>query len=156
VTAISLVDFQTYLVGDLMTKVDIASMAHSLECRQPFLDYRLVEFSAKLPLRYKLRYGSGKRLLRRAFGPLIPDSIWKRRKMGFGVPLDHWFRGELKAMAHDVLLSPTVQATGYFRTEEISRLLNEHVTGQFDHAYRLWALLVFELWRQRWREGSPS
>jgi len=156
VTAISLVDLQTYLVCDLMTKVDIASMAHSLECRQPFLDYRVVEFAASLPLSYKLHFGRGKRLLRRAFGPLIPSSIWNRRKMGFGVPLDHWFRGELKEMAHDVLLGPSVQDTGYFRGDEIARLVNEHMTGKFDHAYRLWALLVFEIWRRRWRESSPS
>ena len=139
-----------------MTKVDIATMAHSLDCRQPLLDYRVVEFAARLPLRYKLRFGRGKRLLYRAFGSLIPDSIWGRRKMGFGVPLDHWFRGELKTMAHDVLLGPTAEDAGYFRREEIARLLSEHVAGKFDHAYRLWALLIFELWRRRWREGSPS
>jgi asparagine synthase (glutamine-hydrolysing) len=156
VTAVSLVDLQTYLVCDLMTKVDIASMAHSLECRQPFLDYRVVELAARLPLKYKLRLGGGKSLLRRAFGPLIPSAIWSRQKMGFGVPLDHWFRGELKEMAYDMLLSADVQNSGYFRSQEIQRLLDEHVTGKFDHAYRLWALLVFETWRRHWCLGSPS
>ncbi len=104
ITAISLADLQTYLPGDLMTKVDIASMAHALECRQPFLDVRVVELVASFPLAWKFRHGRGKQLLREAFGHLLPDSIWSRRKMGFGVPLDHWFRDELKAMTHDVLL----------------------------------------------------
>lgn len=150
VTAITLVDLQTYLPCDLMTKVDIASMAHGLECRQPFLDYRVVEWAARLPLRFKLRWGAGKRMLRRAFGPLLPPEIWRRRKMGFGVPLDHWFRHELKGLAHEVLLDPASSVGVLFRREAVERLLREHAERQFDHAYRLWALLIFELWRQRW------
>ncbi len=96
VTAIALTDLQTYLPCDLMTKVDIASMAHSLECRQPFLDVRLVELAASFPLDWKFRAGVGKRMLREAFGHLLPDSIWTRKKMGFGVPLDHWFRARIE------------------------------------------------------------
>ena len=103
----------TYLPCDLMTKVDIASMAHALECRQPFLDYRVVEFAASLPVAWKYRRGHGKRILRRAFGDLLPQDIWTRRKMGFGVPLEHWFRDELRPLTHDVLLAkrPAVAAT---------------------------------------------
>ena len=97
-TAFSLADLVTYLPCDLMTKVDIASMAHSLECRQPFLDYRLVELAASFPAAWKFRRGQGKRILRRAFGDLLPNEIWTRRKMGFGVPLDHWFRNELRPL----------------------------------------------------------
>ena len=151
VTAASLADLTTYLTCDILTKVDIASMAHSLECRQPFLDVRLVEFACSLPVSLKFRYGSGKRLLRDAFGDMLPRDIWNRRKMGFGVPLDHWFRHELRDMAHDVLLSEQATSRGYFRRESIAQLLTEHEARQFDHAYRLWALLILELWFREWR-----
>jgi asparagine synthase (glutamine-hydrolysing) len=154
VTAVSLADLVTYLPCDLMTKVDIASMAHGLECRQPMLDYRVVELAASLPRRLKFRWGHGKRLLRRAFGNLLPREIWTRPKMGFGVPLDHWFRNELREMTHDVLLSDSAHSRGYFRPELVARMVHEHESRAFDHSYRLWSLLIFELWLQQW--GSES
>ncbi len=150
VTQIALTDLVTYLPCDLMTKVDIASMAHGLECRQPFLDFRLVELAARFPLSWKLRGTTGKRMLRRAFARLLPDKIWTRKKMGFGVPLDHWFRDELKPMTHDLLLSGPATARGYFRPEYVEQLVREHEEARFDHAYRLWSLLVLELWMQTW------
>ncbi len=150
VTAIALTDLQTYLPCDLMTKVDIASMAHGLECRQPFLDVRVVELSASLPIAWKLRRGVGKRMLRHTFGHLLPESIWTRKKMGFGVPLDHWFRAELRELAHDVLLGQQARGRGFFRTAAVADLLRQHEGHEFDHAYRLWALLVLELWIQQW------
>ena len=114
VTAFSLADLVTYLPCDLMTKVDIASMAHGLECRQPFLDYRVVELAARMPRRLKFRRGRGKRILREVFGDLLPESIQRRPKMGFGVPLDHWFRHELKDFAREVLLDRQHPQTGVF------------------------------------------
>jgi asparagine synthase (glutamine-hydrolysing) len=150
VTQIALTDLVTYLPCDLMTKVDIASMAHGLECRQPFLDFRLVELAARFPLSWKLRGTISKRMLRRAFGRLLPDEIWTRKKMGFGVPLDHWFRDELKPMTHDLLLSGPATERGYFRAEYVEQLVREHEEGRFDHAYRLWSLLVLELWLRTW------
>ncbi len=150
VTAASLADLTTYLPGDLMTKVDIASMAHSLEVRQPFLDYRLVAFAASLPCELKFRYGHGKRLLRRAFGDLLPADIWRRPKMGFGVPVDHWFRHELSDLVRDVLLDETARQRGLFRPAAVEQLIAEHQSEQFDHAYRLWALLFLELWQREW------
>ena len=137
-----------------MTKVDIASMAHSLECRQPFLDYRLVELAASFPVALKYRRGQGKRILRRAFGDLLPSEIWTRRKMGFGVPLDHWFRDELRPLTHDVLLNQTARCHAYFRPEAVRQMVEDHEQGRFNHCYRLWTLLVFELWLQRW--GGPA
>jgi asparagine synthase (glutamine-hydrolysing) len=150
ITAISLADLQTYLPCDLMTKVDIASMAHALECRQPFLDFRLVELAASLPVQWKYRGGRGKQILRRAFGDLLPTSIWTREKMGFGVPLDHWFRNELKPMTHDLLLGDTARRRGLFRPQVVAELVRQHEQSEFDHAQRLWALLFLELWMRQW------
>ena len=113
VTMISLTDLVTYLPCDLMTKVDIASMAHGLECRQPFLDHRLVELAMRIPVRYKFRRGRGKRILLDAFADLVPRAIRRRPKMGFGVPLDAWFRGPLAGFARDVLLDPRTTSRGY-------------------------------------------
>ncbi|QDU94282.1 asparagine synthase (glutamine-hydrolyzing) [Lignipirellula cremea] len=150
ITAASLADLTTYLPCDLMTKVDIASMAQGLECRQPFLDYRLVEFAASLPIGLKYQRGRGKLLLRQAFGDLLPENIWQRKKMGFGVPLDHWFRHELKEMAYDTLLDEQTRQRGIFRPESVSNLLEEHQSGRFDHSLRLWSLLLLELWLREW------
>ena len=150
VTAFSLADLVTYLPCDLMTKVDIASMAHGLECRQPFLDYRVVELAATMPRRLKFRRGRGKRILRQVFGDLLPESIRRRPKMGFGVPLDHWFRHDLKDFTREVLLDPHTLQRGYFRPEAVAGLLDEHQQGRFNHGYRLWSLLILELWQRQW------
>jgi asparagine synthase (glutamine-hydrolysing) len=153
VTAASLVDLVTYLPCDLMTKVDIASMANSLECRAPFLDYRVVELAAAMPLACKVQGGRGKRVLREAFPELLPPSVTARPKMGFGVPLAAWFRGELAGMARDILLDRRSLERGYFRPGAVEGLLAEHASGKFDHAYRLWGLLVLELWHRTWLDG---
>ncbi|MEN6404985.1 MAG: asparagine synthase (glutamine-hydrolyzing) [Thermoguttaceae bacterium] len=150
VTAFSLADLVTYLPCDLMTKVDIASMAHGLECRQPFLDYRVVELAARMPRRLKFRWGRGKRILRETFRDLIPGEIQKRSKMGFGVPLDHWFRHELKDFARDVLFDSKTLRRGYFRPEAVRQLFDEHQQNRFNHGYRLWSLLILELWHRQW------
>lgn len=150
VTAASLADLVTYLPGDLMTKVDIASMAHGLEVRAPLLDVRVVELAAGLPLRLKLRGRSTKVLLRKAFGKLLPDAIWKRKKMGFGVPLDSWFRQELKPLTHDLLTTPSTKISAWIRPEAIAKLLHEHEAKVFDHSARIWALVALEMWCRRW------
>ncbi|PQO31723.1 asparagine synthase (glutamine-hydrolyzing) [Blastopirellula marina] len=152
-TAASLADLTTYLPCDLNTKVDIAAMANALECRQPFLDYRLAEFAIRLPAKWKWRGGRGKFLLKHAFGDRLPKVIWNRKKMGFGVPLNTWFRGQLKEILHDTLLSETSLSRGYFQPEAVKKLLDEHDQNQFDHSARLWALLVLELWHREWVDG---
>jgi asparagine synthase (glutamine-hydrolysing) len=154
VTAASLADLVTYLPCDLMVKVDIASMANSLECRQPFLDYRLVELAAQMPIEHKYRWFHGKRILLRTFGDLLPRSVRRRPKMGFGVPLDHWFRHELRDFAQDILLDSTARGRGYFRPQAVRKLLAEHQSGRFDHSHRLWALLVLELWQRTWLDAA--
>lgn len=150
VTAASLADVTTYLPCDLMTKVDIASMAHGLEVRAPFLDFRLVEFAASLPIRLKYRGGRGKRLLQTAFGELLPQAIWRRPKMGFGVPLEHWFRGKLRPLLRDTLLNEQAKTREFLRPEAIKQLIDEHDQRRFNHSARLWAVLVLELWMQQW------
>jgi asparagine synthase (glutamine-hydrolysing) len=155
VTAFSLADLVTYLPCDLMTKVDIASMAHGLECRQPFLDYRVVELAARMPRRLKFRRGRGKRILRETFADLLPRSIQRRPKMGFGVPLDHWFRHELRDFTREVLLDKKTLERGFFRPEAVSQLWDEHQQSRFNHGYRLWSLLILELWQREWMGRNP-
>lgn len=150
VTSTSLTDLVTYLPCDLLTKVDIASMAHGLECRPPFLDHRVVELAGRMSVGRKMRRGRGKRILLEAFSDLLPKEIQNRSKMGFGVPLDHWFRGPLADFARDILLDQRSLGRGIFQAEELRRLVEDHVAGRFDHTYRIWSLLVLELWQRRW------
>ncbi|MGB4727123.1 MAG: asparagine synthase (glutamine-hydrolyzing) [Thermogutta sp.] len=154
VSAISLADLFSYLPCDLLVKVDIAAMAHSLETRPPFLDHEFVEFAGRLSGRLKLRGRKGKHVLIAAFRDLIPPPIQKRGKMGFGVPLDHWFRGPLSELTRHILLDPRTLARGYFRREALEQLLSEHNNGLWNHSHRIWALLFFELWQRKWTDGE--
>lgn len=151
VTRFALADLHTYLPCDLNTKVDIASMAQGLEVRQPFLDHEVVELAAGLPNGWKQRWRRGKRILEDAFGEMLPKTIWARRKQGFGVPLDHWFRGPLRELTVDTLLGQAALERGIFDATQVRTLIDQHVSGKFDHAYRLWALLMLEMWFQRWK-----
>ena len=148
ITRAMVADIMTYLPGDLLVKVDIASMAHSLECRGPFLDHRVVELAVAMPLERKiqLRSGRSKFVLKRAFADLLPPPIKARPKMGFGVPISRWFRDELKSELREVLLDPVCLARGLFRPEAIEKLVAEHAEGKREHSQRLWALLMLELW----------
>ncbi len=139
-------DLQTYMPCDLMTKVDIASMAHSLEARQPMLDYRLVEWAASLPSHLKLRGKRGKCLLMDTYKDLLPQAIWHRAKMGFGVPIAKWFKTTLRDRTYDALLGSDAKCHAYFRREAIQSLVDEHMSGRGNQAYRLWNLLFLELW----------
>ena len=147
-TRATVADLLTYLPGDLLVKVDLASMAHSLEARSPFLDHRVVELAVGLPSDQKLRLrgGRSKVVLKQAFADLIPPVIRTRPKMGFGVPLDRWFRGPLRDELRAVLLDPRTLARDLFRPEAVATLIDDHLLGRADHAYRLWALLMLELW----------
>ncbi|HAC90128.1 MAG TPA: asparagine synthase (glutamine-hydrolyzing) [Planctomycetaceae bacterium] len=151
VSRASLADLVTYLPCDLMNKIDIASMAHSLECRQPFLDYRLVELAARIPSRLKLGWSSGKLLLRTAFDRHLPRQVWTRRKMGVGIPLGRWLRGELAGVTRQTLLSPESRCHTLFRPAALKKLIDQHAAGQFNHEYRIWNLLILEAWLRRWQ-----
>lgn len=143
-------DLQTYIPCDLMTKVDMASMRHSLEARQPFLDYTLVQWAMSLPLKLKMHRGVGKWLLRETFKDELPAEIWTRPKMGFGIPIAKWFRTSLKDRTIDALLGADAKCHEIFRPDAISQMVNEHMQGRVNQGYRLWNLLVLELWLRKW------
>src|SRR5512132_828786 len=142
VTGLQLLDIETYLPGDLLLKADLASMAHSLELRSPFLDHEVVAVGLDLPDSLKVRGREGKVALRRAFADLLPAEVTTRVKTGFGVPLGRWFRSHPREVAHALLPSER----GWFRPEAVRRLLDEHGSGRADHGHRLWCLLMLELW----------
>jgi asparagine synthase (glutamine-hydrolysing) len=138
-----------YLAGQNLANADRASMAVGLELRAPFLDHRFVELTGRIPARLRLQgLGRLKRLLKRALADRLPPAILSRGKQGFGVPLGVWFRGPLAAPLRDALAPSRLDAAGLFDAPAIDRLVDEHVTGRRDHARLLWALLVFELWRE--------
>ncbi|MEN3336004.1 MAG: hypothetical protein V7641_5369 [Blastocatellia bacterium] len=141
-------DTFNYLPNDLLVKVDIASMAASLEARSPFLDHHLMEFAASLPARYKLRGLTTKHLLKKALRGMLPAENLTRRKMGFGVPLAHWFRSELKGFLGETVLSERALRRGYFKPAAVRQLIAQHTEGKRDHAHQLWTLLMLELWHQ--------
>ncbi len=143
-------DIRTYLVDDILTKVDRASMAYSLEARVPLLDHRIVEFAARLPMAFKVRGGETKSLLRKVLYPLVPRPLLDRPKMGFGIPLSRWLRRELRPLLDEYLGAERVGREGFLRPEGVRRIVSEHLSGRRDHQYRLWALLVFGMWRERY------
>lgn len=144
-----LTDQMTYLPNDLLVKVDIASMANSLEARSPFLDHKLIEFAASLPESIKMNRLRTKYLLKKVAARLVPSEVIYRRKMGFGVPIGRWFRGEMKDFVCGVLLSEKSLNRGIIRPEMMRRYVDEHTGGQHDHAFQIWTLLMLELWYQR-------
>jgi asparagine synthase (glutamine-hydrolysing) len=148
------VDAGLYLPDDLLVKVDIASMAHSLEARSPFLDHEFMEFAATIPFPLKVRGRVKKYILAKALTGMLPDDVLHRPKMGFGVPIDHWFRHELKDMAFDMLLSPRAVSRGYFRADAVRRILDEHVQERASWHDLLWTLLMLELWHRTYIDGD--
>jgi asparagine synthase (glutamine-hydrolysing) len=149
-------DVRTYLPGDLLVKMDIATMAHSLEARSPFLDHELMETVARLPVHEKVRGMTTKVALKNAFRGIVDDDLLDRPKRGFAVPLAEWFRGPLRETAHAVLLDRRTTERGQFRREVVSGLLAEHDRAGRDRGSELWLLLVFELWQRRFLDGDPE
>jgi asparagine synthase (glutamine-hydrolysing) len=139
-------DMNFYMAEDILTKVDRASMAVSLEVRAPFLDPRVAEFAASLPLRYKLKGSKGKYILKKAVEPLLPKNILHRPKKGFGVPIAEWLKGRLNPLLHDLLDSNRLKNQGLFDERYVGNLIKEHETGTASHHKQLWTLLIFQLW----------
>ena len=142
-------DIHTYLPDTLLPKVDVTSMATSLETRSPLLDHELMEFAARLPAGMKMRRLTTKYLLKKVFGRLLPEKLLHRPKMGFGVPLGHWFRTELKDMVRDTLLSPRAIGRGYFREAAVRKILDEQAQNRWHWHYHIYNLLMLELWHRR-------
>ncbi|MDZ4315959.1 MAG: XrtA/PEP-CTERM system amidotransferase [Azonexus sp.] len=141
---IQYLDYKTWLVGDINTKVDRASMAHSLEVREPLMDHQLVEWLATLPTSLKIKGQEGKWLLKKAMEPHLPDEVLYRPKMGFSVPLAAWLRGPLAERARKAILGPRLAETGYFNPKTLRFMLEKHQSGQRDFSAPLWSLLMFE------------
>ena len=139
-----------YLAEDILVKVDRASMATSLEVRAPFLDPAVIDFALRLPTRLKLNGFTGKDVLRRLMRGRIPDDIIDRPKQGFGVPLNDWLRESLAGLVREQLAPDRLAAGGLFDPAAVSALVDDHVSGAFDHGHRVWLLLQFQLWRERW------
>ena len=135
-------------VDDLMVKMEVATMANSLESRAPFLDHHLMEFMASVPLEFKLKGLTSKYILKRILSKRVPKNLLRRKKMGFGVPIDKWFRGEMKDFIYDILLEKKSLKRGYFNKDYIKRLLDEHTSGITDNKNAIWALLNFEMWHR--------
>lgn len=149
IDSVLLTDTMTYLPDDLLVKVDIATMAVSLEARSPFLDHNVIEFAASLPEHLKLRGLTTKYLLKKILGRLLPQENLTRRKMGFGVPISHWLRGEMKSFLMEILLSEKACKRGIFKKEKVTQLIEHHTSGTRDYGQGLWTLLMLELWFQR-------
>jgi asparagine synthase (glutamine-hydrolysing) len=141
-----LLDLKTYLVDDILVKVDRMSMATALEVRVPFLDYRVVELAASIPSRLKLKGWTSKYLLKKAMAPLLPPAILRKKKEGFSIPIKNWLRNELKPLLLDSLSTDRVRCRGYFDAAYIERLVSEHLAGTQNHSHKLWPLVVFEIW----------
>ncbi|MFT3960021.1 XrtA/PEP-CTERM system amidotransferase [Propionivibrio sp.] len=153
---IQYLDLKTYLVGDINTKVDKASMAHSLEVREPLMDHPLIEWLATLPSSFKLRGREGKYLLKKTMEPLLPEDVLYRPKMGFAVPLARWFRGPLKERVRDAMLGARLADTGWFDRAYLQHLVDAHQSGARDYSASLWTLLMFEAFLRNVLDGSPA
>jgi asparagine synthase (glutamine-hydrolysing) len=141
-------NMRTYLVDDLLQKTDRMSMAHGLEVRSPFLDHRLIEFALRLPPSYRIRRLTLKRVLKAAVADLLPPEIRNRRKRGFGVPLDRWFRTDLRTYTTS-MLGTGARVRTHLEETALDRMLNEHERGQRDHGHVMWALLTLEVFLRR-------
>jgi asparagine synthase (glutamine-hydrolysing) len=153
---IQYVDLKTYLVGDINTKVDRASMAHSLEVREPLMDHKLVEWLATLPSSLKMRGQESKFVLKKAMEPMLPNEVLYRPKMGFAVPLARWFRGPLRQGVRDAVLGDRLAATGWFDRAYLQHLVQAHQDGSRDYSAPLWTLLMFEAFLRNALDGSEQ
>jgi asparagine synthase (glutamine-hydrolysing) len=150
------VDARTYMIDDVLTKVDRMSMAVSLEAREPLLDHRLLEFAARVPMSLKLKNGRSKYLLRRVLDRKIPREILERGKRGFEAPIGRWLRGPLAGMTHELLLDGRLRDRGVLDQREVTRLWDEHRTGRAEHPHRLWQLVMLELWFRQFIDGHRA
>ena len=150
---IQYIDLKTYLPGDILTKVDRASMAHALEVRVPLLDHQFVEWTSGLPSSFKLKDGEGKHIFKHSLKPYLPDDILYRSKRGFSIPLADWFRGPLRERVRKAVLSPILLDTGMFNATYLKHMVDQHQAGLKDYSVSLWSVLMFEAFL---RANSPA
>jgi asparagine synthase (glutamine-hydrolysing) len=148
------VDVETYLAGDLIPKIDVATMAYGLEARSPLLDHELMEFAASIPASMKVRGGEKKWILREAMRGWLPDDILDRPKQGFTVPMSSWLRSDLHAWSREVLLDRSTLDRGYFQPAAVRRLLDRHDAGAEEDSHRIWSLLMLELWHREYVDAN--
>ena len=153
VTRTGYIDVKSYLVDDILVKVDRMSMATSLETRVPYLDHRIVEFAYGLPPGFKMRGFSTKYLLQKTFWDDLPKEVQNRDKQGFSIPIKNWICNELRPMMMDMLDDRRIQQQGFFNAGVVSRLVEEHLAGRENHSHKLWALMVFEQWYDLYGKG---
>ena len=148
------IDFQTYLPDDILQKVDRASMSVSLEGREPFLDHRVIEWAAQLPLAYKYNKGNKKFIIKEIVHQYLPKSIMDRPKMGFGIPIAHWLQHELKPFVDQYLEEGFIVKQGIFNNDEIQRIRRSFYQGRTERAEKIWYLLMFQMWYDKWMNNN--
>jgi len=149
-TRLMLIDLNTYLPDDGLTKVDRASMAHSLEARVPLLDHHVVEFALNLPIVYKLKRGEQKYLLKRLLSKYVPPELYMRPKKGFSVPLNEWLRNELRYLVDDYLKPERIRRRGLLNVDVLNEIVQKHMSGRYNYFYMLWTVIMLEMWFERW------
>jgi asparagine synthase (glutamine-hydrolysing) len=149
-------DALVYLPQDILTKVDRASMAHSLEVREPLMDHKLIEWLATLPSTHKIRGQEGKYLLKKAMESHLPNDVLYRPKMGFAVPLARWFRGPLKGRVREAILGSTLAETGIFNRDYLQHLVDAHQSGAKDYSASLWTVMMFEAFLRNVMEAGEA
>lgn len=156
ISRVQYADLKTYLAGDILTKVDRASMAHSLEVRVPVIDHRFIEWSARIPANLKLRSGEGKHIFKKSLEPYLDRDILYRQKMGFAVPLGSWFRGPLRDRVRSALCGPVLAETGIFDMKRLQTIVDQHQSGVREHSAVMWGLLMFESFLRQVHNGSSA
>ena len=146
-------DIKTYLVDDILAKVDRMSMANSLEVRTPFLDHRVVQFAAGVASNLKLKGFTTKYLLKRCMARKLPREVLTRKKEGFSIPIKNWLRYELRSMMEEVLSPARLKQEGLFNAPYVEQLKREHLQGTANHSHLLWSLMIFEIWREMYLKG---